>query len=155
MKHTAAPTSACGSTDRNAPRPQSHRQTRCDNHNGGRALTIPEESKLSDAVLYVFHPGTMGGPAIANLLSGKVNPSGRLPLTMPRMTGQLPLYYAHNNTDVPRQELYLSTRWNLRLTRLRQAAQASISMPATVPIPLRPRPELHDFQIWSRGAFRH
>ncbi len=67
----------------------------------GRALTIPEESKLSDAVLYVFHPGTMGGPAIANLLSGKVNPSGRLPLTMPRMTGQLPLYYAHNNTGRP------------------------------------------------------
>ena len=73
----------------------------------GRALTIPEESKLSDAVLYVFHPGTMGGPAIANLLSGKVNPSGRLPLTMPRMTGQLPLYYAHNNTGRPASGIVL------------------------------------------------
>ncbi|MEZ3521649.1 MAG: beta-glucosidase BglX [Muribaculaceae bacterium] len=73
----------------------------------GRALTIPEESKLSDAVLYIFHPGTMGGPAIANLLSGKVNPSGRLPLTMPRMTGQLPLYYAHNNTGRPASGIVL------------------------------------------------
>jgi len=73
----------------------------------GRALTIPEEAELSDAILYVFHPGTMGGTAIANLLSGKVNPSGRMPVTMPRMVGQLPLYYAHNNTGRPAENIVL------------------------------------------------
>lgn len=71
----------------------------------GRALTIPEESRLADAVLYVFHPGTMGGPALANIISGKVNPSGRLPITMPKMVGQLPLYYAHNNTGRPAETI--------------------------------------------------
>lgn len=67
----------------------------------GRPLVITEEVKLSDAVLYVFHPGTMGGPAIADILFGKVNPSGKTPVTFPRMTGQVPVYYAQNNTGRP------------------------------------------------------
>lgn len=65
----------------------------------GRPLTIGAEAEISDAVLYAFHPGTMGGPAIVDILFGKVNPSGKTPVTFPRMTGQLPLYYAHHNTD--------------------------------------------------------
>lgn len=67
----------------------------------GRPLVITEEVKVSDAVLYVFHPGTMGGPAIADILFGKVNPSGKTPVTFPRMLGQLPLYYAQNSTGRP------------------------------------------------------
>lgn len=67
----------------------------------GRPLTIEEESKVSDALLYNFHPGTMGGLAIADLLFGKEVPSGKTPITFPRMVGQLPLYYAHNNTGRP------------------------------------------------------
>ena len=67
----------------------------------GRPLTLPEESELCDAILFCFHNGTMGGPAVANLLSGKVNPSGKLPITMPRMVGQVPIYYAHKNTGRP------------------------------------------------------
>ena len=67
----------------------------------GRPLVITEEVKVSDAVLYVFHPGTMGGPAIADILFGKVNPSGKTPVTFPRMYGQVPVYYAHNNTGRP------------------------------------------------------
>lgn len=72
----------------------------------GRPLTIEQEVNLSDAVLYAFHPGTMGGPAIADLLFGKVAPSGKTPVTFPKMVGQIPVYYAHNNTGRPasRQE---------------------------------------------------
>ena len=67
----------------------------------GRQLTIGKEVEASDAVLYSFPPGTMGGPAIADILFGKVNPSAKTPVTFPRMTGQLPMYYAHNNTGRP------------------------------------------------------
>lgn len=67
----------------------------------GRQLTISKEVEASDAVIYSFHPGTMGGPAIADVLFGKVNPSGKTPVTFPRMTGQCPIYYAHNNTGRP------------------------------------------------------
>lgn len=72
----------------------------------GRPLTIEDEVKQSDAVLYAFHPGTMGGPAIADLLFGKSVPSGKTPVTFPKMVGQIPVYYAHNNTGRPasRQE---------------------------------------------------
>lgn len=67
----------------------------------GRPLTIAKEVEESDAVLYAFHPGTMGGPALADILFGKVNPSGKTPVTFPKMVGQLPMYYAHNNTGRP------------------------------------------------------
>lgn len=67
----------------------------------GRPLTIADEVAKADAVLYMFHPGTMGGPAIADLLLGDANPSGKLPMTFPRMVGQVPIYYAHNNTGRP------------------------------------------------------
>lgn len=67
----------------------------------GRPLTIGKEVEESDAVLYAFHPGTMGGPAITDLLFGKVNPSGKTPVTFPKEVGQIPVYYSHNNTGRP------------------------------------------------------
>lgn len=67
----------------------------------GRPLTIGEELEKSDALLYAFHPGTMGGPAIADLLFGKAVPCGKTPVTFPKTTGQIPVYYAHNNTGRP------------------------------------------------------
>jgi beta-glucosidase len=67
----------------------------------GRPLTIGKETELSDAVLYMFHPGTMGGPALADLLWGKAVPSGKTPVTFPKIVGQIPVYYAHNNTGRP------------------------------------------------------
>lgn len=67
----------------------------------GRQLVIADEVKVSDAMLYSFHPGTMGGPAIADILFGKTNPSGKTPVTFPRMSGQVPIYYAQHKTGRP------------------------------------------------------
>lgn len=67
----------------------------------GRPLTIERDLPYADAVLYNFHPGTMGGPAILDLLFGKANPSGKLPVTFVKEVGQIPLYYNHNNTGRP------------------------------------------------------
>lgn len=67
----------------------------------GRPLTIGKEVQESTAMLYSFHPGTMGGPALADLLFGKAVPSGKTPVTFLKTVGQVPLYYAHNNTGRP------------------------------------------------------
>lgn len=73
----------------------------------GRPLTITDEVELADAVLYTFHSGTMAGPAISDLLFGKAVPSGKLPVTLPRMVGQVPIYYAHKNTGRPASNITL------------------------------------------------
>jgi beta-glucosidase len=67
----------------------------------GRPLTFQAVAAKSSAVLYSWHPGTMGGPAIVDVLSGEQSPSGRLPMTFPRTVGQIPIYYAHLNTGRP------------------------------------------------------
>lgn len=67
----------------------------------GRPLTIEEELKMSDAMLYAWHPGTMGGPAIADILSGKTNPCGKLPVTFPKHVGQIPIYYNYQRIGRP------------------------------------------------------
>ncbi len=65
----------------------------------GRPLTIERQVEISDAVLYAWHPGTMGGKALANILFGVANPSGKLPVTFPRNVGQIPIYYNHKHTS--------------------------------------------------------
>ena len=67
----------------------------------GRPLTVERDLPNCSALLYSFHPGTMGGPALANLLFGDVNPSGKTPITFLRTVGQAPLYYSHNMTGRP------------------------------------------------------
>lgn len=67
----------------------------------GRPLTIERDLAHCDAMLYAFHPGTMGGAAIADLLKGKAAPSGKTPMTFLRDAGQAPFYYNHNNTGRP------------------------------------------------------
>lgn len=59
----------------------------------GRPYALPEIIERSQAVLYAFYPGPMGGQALAELLTGKLSPSGRLPASLPRSVGQLPCYY--------------------------------------------------------------
>jgi beta-glucosidase len=67
----------------------------------GRPLTLGNILDKVSAVLYAWHPGTMGGPAIADLLFGKESPSGKLPVTFPRQVGQIPIYYSRKNTGRP------------------------------------------------------
>jgi beta-glucosidase len=67
----------------------------------GRPLTIERDLPNCDAMLYAFHPGTMGGPALARIIFGDVNPSGKTPVTFLRTVGQAPLYYAHHMTGRP------------------------------------------------------
>jgi len=67
----------------------------------GRPLTFQETAARVNAVLYAFHPGSMGGPALADLLFGRGTPSGKLTATFPRTVGQVPIYYAHLNTGRP------------------------------------------------------
>ncbi len=67
----------------------------------GRPLCIGADIDIVDAVLYAFHGGTMQGPALANLLTGVVAPSGRLPMTFPQAEGQIPMYYNKKNTGRP------------------------------------------------------
>ncbi|MEM7360042.1 MAG: beta-glucosidase BglX [Pseudomonadota bacterium] len=67
----------------------------------GRPLTLTNIIDKVDAVLYAWHPGTMGGPAIADLVFGEQCPSGKLPVTFPSAVGQVPIYYSHKNTGRP------------------------------------------------------
>ncbi|WP_205727984.1 beta-glucosidase BglX [Flammeovirga pectinis] len=67
----------------------------------GRPLTFENIENKVDAILYAWHPGTMGGPALADLISGKVSPTGKLPVTFPRTVGQVPLYYAYLESGRP------------------------------------------------------
>ena len=70
----------------------------------GRPLTIGKQVDHAAAVLYAFHGGTMAGPALFNILTGKVVPSGKTPITFPKMVGQIPFYYNRHNTGRPSYE---------------------------------------------------
>ncbi|ETS87430.1 hypothetical protein PFICI_01258 [Pestalotiopsis fici W106-1] len=72
---------------------------------GGRPFAIPEYYDQSSAVLSTFFPGQSGGQAIADVLFGSVNPGGRLPVTVPKHVGQLPVYY--NYKSLARKIAYL------------------------------------------------
>ncbi len=67
----------------------------------GRPLDITAFIDRVPAVLVAWQPGSEGGHAIADVLYGKYNPSGRLPVSWPRAVGQLPIYYNHKNTGRP------------------------------------------------------
>lgn len=67
----------------------------------GRNLTIERDLENCDAMLYSFHPGTMGGEALADLITGRAVPSGKSPVTFLRDAGQAPFYYNHPMTGRP------------------------------------------------------
>lgn len=70
----------------------------------GRPITITNIIDQVDAVLMAWHPGTMAGTALHEVIMGKAEPQGRLPITWPKAGGQLPLFYNHKNTGRPANE---------------------------------------------------
>lgn len=70
----------------------------------GRPLTLQWENEQVPAILNVWFSGTEAGDAIADVLFGNVNPSGKLSTTFPQNVGQIPLYYNHKNTGRPLPE---------------------------------------------------
>lgn len=67
----------------------------------GRPLALGGIIDAFDALIYAWHPGTMGGPAIADTLFGRIAPSGKLPVSFPTMSGQVPIYYGFKQTGRP------------------------------------------------------
>lgn len=67
----------------------------------GRPITLGAILPKVSALIMAWHPGTMAGPAISDVLQGIVNPSGKLPVTWPKEVGQIPIYYNHPNTGRP------------------------------------------------------
>lgn len=67
----------------------------------GRPLAIEEDLQNADAVIETWRLGTMAGDAVADVLFGDYNPSGKLTMTFPRNVGQIPIYYNHKNTGKP------------------------------------------------------
>ena len=82
----------------------------------GRPIDLHKAEKYADAILHIWHPGIMAGNVVAGLLSGRYNPSGKLAMTFPYNTGQIPVYYNRRNSgrrgtqgiykDVPSDPLY-------------------------------------------------
>ena len=67
----------------------------------GRPLALEQESRDADAILEAWYPGTMGAEAVADIVFGQYNPSGKLTMTFPRNVGQIPLFYYEKNTGRP------------------------------------------------------
>ena len=67
----------------------------------GRPITLERILPKVGAVIMAWHPGTMAGPALFDVLTGIENPSGKLTVTWPKTVGQIPIYYNHTNTGRP------------------------------------------------------
>lgn len=73
----------------------------------GRPLDLTEVIKFSNSVLIAWHPGTEAGNALSDILYGNYNPSGKLTMSFPKSTGQVPIYYNHRNSGRPDQSNYI------------------------------------------------
>ena len=80
--------------------------------NNGRPLVIPWADAHIPAIVEAWHLGTQSGNAIAQVLYGDYNPSGKLPMTFPRNVGQVPIYYNYKNTGRPTMSEPESVFWS-------------------------------------------
>lgn len=72
----------------------------------GRPLELTRLEKISGAMLQIWQPGIAGGNPIAGIIAGRINPSGKLSITFPYSTGQIPIYYNHRQSARPHQGKY-------------------------------------------------
>lgn len=72
----------------------------------GRPVILSSAVQASDAILEIWHPGILGGEALAGILSGRYNPSGKLAMTFPYSQGQIPIYYNRRNSARRHQGFY-------------------------------------------------
>lgn len=85
----------------------------------GRPLDVSWAAEHVPAILEAWYPGSQGGNGIADVLFGDANPSGHLPVSWPRTSGQLPLYYNHNLTQAPETAPDFKSRyWDVLSTPL-------------------------------------
>ena len=75
----------------------------------GRPLIVPWLAERADALLVAWFPGTEAGNAIADVLTGRVSPSGRTPISWPRALGQVPLFYGQRSSGRPENQQYRYT----------------------------------------------
>ncbi len=80
--------------------------------NNGRPLALPWAAERVPAIVEAWQLGTQSGHAIAQVLYGDYNPSGKLPVTFPRSVGQVPLYYNHKRTGRPVQRRPNEVFWS-------------------------------------------
>jgi beta-glucosidase len=78
----------------------------------GRPLVLTEVEKYADAILLAWHPGTETGNALADVLLGNVNPSGKLTVTFPKKTGQIPIFYSERTSGRPDKDRYIDLDTN-------------------------------------------
>ncbi|MBI3475498.1 MAG: beta-glucosidase BglX [Acidobacteria bacterium] len=85
----------------------------------GRPLDISWAAEHVPAILEAWYPGSQGGNGIADVLFGDANPAGHLPVSWPRSTGQVPIYYNHNRTQNPEDDPEFTSRyWDIPSTPL-------------------------------------
>lgn len=72
----------------------------------GRPLELIRLNEMADAIVEIWQPGTTAGSAVAGILSGRRNPSGKLSITFPQTTGQIPIYYNMRESSRPKSGHY-------------------------------------------------